>query len=240
MLSSHSITGGAGSLSENIIDEIQGGVIICQIEPAKHTSKTIYISEGWTQLTGYTLEALEQQFGGDPTAVILAEDQAQTLLAYQEQLSQGRSYRAQYRIRHRDGHLIWCIDRGVATVLGDGVFQNQSIITDITPLMESEEKLRLSEARFRIAVKASNTTIFEYDVVNNVYVSVENAELIFRTSAEEAMGRVSAAKKRSKEFAFEDAQRVWYHADDVPYVVQARDMLFQNGIGECEIRVRQP
>lgn len=146
MVQTHKPLNDAVVFGESLIDDIQGGVIICQLEPASQLSKTIYVSEGWTQLTGYTIEQLEECFDGDPTALILPEDRRQSLLDYENCLSQGRSYQSQYRIRHRDGRILWCIDRGVATSLGNGVFQNQSILTDITLLKENEERLR-HEAR---------------------------------------------------------------------------------------------
>lgn len=232
--------GGSDAFGGNLIDDIQGGVIICQIDPAKNISKTIYMSEGWTQLTGYTLEDLETQFGGSPTAVILPEDQEMSLNDYQRCISKGRSYSSQYRIRHRDGHIIWCIDRGVATDLGEGRFQNLSIITDVTPLMENAEKLRMSEARFRIAARAANATVFEFDAVNNTYVSIENAELVFNESAETVMNQLELDKERWGSLSFEDAVHNWYHPDDMEKLVEIRNELSHNTTGECEVRVRQP
>ena len=174
MVQTHKPLNDAVVFGESLIDDIQGGVIICQLEPASQLSKTIYVSEGWTQLTGYTIEQLEECFDGDPTALILPEDRRQSLLDYENCLSQGRSYQSQYRIRHRDGRILWCIDRGVATSLGNGVFQNQSILTDITLLKENEERLRheaRSDALTRVrtvSIRRSRLTRFRLGLLSAV------------------------------------------------------------------------
>lgn len=226
--------------NENLIANIQGGVIICQVDPITSISKAVYISEGWTKLTGYTLEELNEECGGNPLSLVYPEDGPQSLRDYVEQTRSGNSYQLEYRCRHRDGRLIWVIDRGVITATAEGYNQNQSIVSDISPLKENEEKLRMSEARFRVALSASNAAVFEFDIDENRYIYIENAAVIFRADAQTVISAFDAAKAHSRDFKREDVFALWYHPDDVPTLLHSYEEVLRNGIGGCDVRLRLP
>lgn len=224
--------------NESLIANIQGGVIICQFDPTSGISKTVYLSEGWTKLTGYTLEELNEQCGGNPLALVYSEDIDRCNRDYVEQTSQSNSYQLEYRCCHKDGRLLWVIDRGIITSTVDGYNQNQSIISDINPLKENEEKLRLSEARFRIAINASNAAVFEFDITEKRYLYIENAAVIFRADAQTVISSFDIARSHSHDFKMEDVFRQWYHTEDVPILLHTYEEILHSGIGECDMRLR--
>lgn len=226
--------------NENLISNIQGGVIICQFDPLIGASKTIYLSEGWTALTGYTLQELNADFGGNPQALVCPEDSARATRDYMEQTARGNSYQLEYRCRRKDGKLIWVIDRGVITFTAEGYNQNQSIITDITPMKESEEKLRMSEARFRVAISASHATVFEFDIAEQRYVSIENAEVVFCASEQTVITQFDTVRTHTSDFTMEDALLQWYHPNDVPLLLHTYQETLRSSTGACDVRVRQP
>lgn len=226
--------------NENLMSNIQGGVIICQFEPMSGKSKTIYMSEGWTKLTGYTLEELNRDFGGNPQALVYPDDAQRANRDYIEQTAHGNSYQLEYRCCHKDGRLIWVIDRGVITETAEGYNQNQSIISDITPMKLNEERLRVSEARFRLAMNATRAAVFEYDIEEKRYLDIENAEVIFRAGAQAVLAAFDTARERSAGFTMEDVFRQWYHPEDLPLLLHAYDEMQTEGMGECEVRVKQP
>lgn len=236
------------NFNENLIANIQGGVIICQLDPAVGASKAVYLSEGWAKLTGYTLPELNERFGGNPQALIYPEDSAAANRAYIEQTEKGNSYQLEYRFRHKNGRLVWAMDRGVITFSADGYNQNQSILTDITRIKESEEKIRISEARFRIATKASHAAVFEFHIAEQHYLYIENAEEIFGADAQSI---ISSSEKESAESGIAQTEaeasnhkiksvlQAWYHPEDIPAALRTYDETLHNGTGECEVRVRQ-
>lgn len=226
--------------NENLISNIQGGVIICQFDPTTNTSKTVYLSDGWTELTGYTLPELNDEFGGNPQALVYFEDSARCNRDYMEQTSHGNSYQLEYRCRHKDGRLLWVIDRGIITSTADGHNQNQSILTNITPMKQNEEKLRMSEARFRIATRASHAAVFEFDIAEKRYLYLENAAVIFRADAQTVISSFDAARAHAQNFNLEDVFRQWYHPEDVPALLHSYEEILHGGIGECDVRLRLP
>lgn len=126
----------------DLINNIQGGVITCLFDQKTGTSRTLYINEGWQVLTGYSLEQLQNELGGNPQALILPEDRESSNRAYLAQTVVGNSYKLEYRVARKDGSVIWVLDRGIITLDTDGNLQNQSIITDVTDIKEQEEELR--------------------------------------------------------------------------------------------------
>lgn len=233
--------------NENLISNIQGGVIICQYDPKIKASKAIYLSEGWTKLTGYTLQEINENFGGNPQALVYEEDVPVANQDYMEQASKGNNYQLEYRFRHKDGRLIWAMDRGIITFSAEGYNQNQSILTDITHVKESEEKVRISETRFRIATKATHAAVFEFDVTNSCYLYIENAEEIFQTDAESTIASVEKMRNditieanSTSKYKIKNVLQAWYHPEDIPLLLRTYDEMIQNGTGECEARVRQP
>ncbi|MEG1777061.1 MAG: diguanylate cyclase, partial [Clostridia bacterium] len=228
-------------IAKNLVSNIQGGVIICQYCAQAQAFKTLYISDGWKTLTGYTLLELEERFDGNARALILPEDIEQATRSYIEQTSRDSYYQLEYRFRHKDGHIVWAIDYGIVAHTPDGLAQNQSIVTDISPLKANEEKLRLSEARFRIATKAAHAAVFELDLTVNRYLHIENAEVIFHADEETVLAIVNNAKRGCHPSTYyTNVFRLMHHPDDLRTLENARVQMLQTGISECEVRLHQP
>ncbi|MEG0780954.1 MAG: PAS domain-containing protein, partial [Oscillospiraceae bacterium] len=58
----------------DILESIQGGVILCKYDMTAKSAQIIYINRGWAAITGYTLEQLVAEKNGNPQALILPED----------------------------------------------------------------------------------------------------------------------------------------------------------------------
>ncbi|MEG1790129.1 MAG: diguanylate cyclase [Oscillospiraceae bacterium] len=129
-------------LIEKFVSNIKGGVITCIYDEKTGSSKAVYINEGWTEITGYTLEALEREVGGNPQALVYPADKQSAEAKYTEQLKRGSEYTLLYRVIRKDGNTIWVIDRGVVSVMPNGEIQNQSIVTEVTEIKEQEERLQ--------------------------------------------------------------------------------------------------
>lgn len=132
----------AMQMLEVLVANIKGGIITCIFSSKTQSSKVVYINNGWTAITGYNLEELNQELDGNPQALVFPEDKAATDREYSEQVTHSPEYELLYRVMRKDGSTIWVIDRGVITVLPDGSIQNQSVLTEITEMKRSEERLK--------------------------------------------------------------------------------------------------
>lgn len=126
---------------ENILDNIMGGVIICDFDQTTLTSKVVYLNRGWTEITGYTVDELTNLHNGNPQALIHPLDKFETDEQYNEQIRYGNTYELMYRIMHKNGNIRWVVDKGIIKFLPNGIIQNQSIITEVTVIKEREEHL---------------------------------------------------------------------------------------------------
>lgn len=126
---------------EDLINNIQGGVITCVYDKKTQGSKATYINSGWTELTGYTMEELDEVFNGNPQALVFEKDRELAHTEYMEQTARGKNYNLEYRLKRKDGSIIWTIDRGILTVDDQGRGQNLSIITEVTEIKEKEKEL---------------------------------------------------------------------------------------------------
>ena len=81
--------------------------------------------------------------------ILLAEDYQEFKAAFQRGLKESGSYIREYRVRRRDGEIIWIQDRGQIVCGPDGrVDYISGVFFDITERRRAEEALRESEARF--------------------------------------------------------------------------------------------
>lgn len=127
----------------DFLGDIQGGVILCNYNPETMAAETVYANRGWTDITGYTIKQLNSEKGGNPQALIYAEDKEAMDEKYMNQLRQGSAYELLYRIVHRSGKVRWVIDKGVTTILSNGKLENKSIVTDVTEIKKREERMAL-------------------------------------------------------------------------------------------------
>ncbi|MEG2745591.1 MAG: diguanylate cyclase, partial [Oscillospiraceae bacterium] len=133
-------------LSEKFVSNIKGGVITCVFDSEKQCSKAVYINEGWTAITGYSLEDLNREKDGNPQALVYPEDKKAADIEYNRQTKIGNEYTLLYRVISKRGRVIWVIDRGIVSQLSTGEVQNQSIVTEVTEIKEQEERmLRLAQ-----------------------------------------------------------------------------------------------
>lgn len=161
---------------ENLVDflgDIQGGIILCNYNTQTMAAETLYVNHSWSEITGYTLEQLRAEKGGNPQALVLAEDKKVMDEKYINQISLGNTYTLMYRIIHRSGMLRWVIDKGVTTILPDGRLQNKSIVTEVTEIKEREERMALLAQTDQLT-GLNNKATFTLLVQNNLNRRSEN------------------------------------------------------------------
>ncbi|MCC0714405.1 PAS domain-containing protein [Clostridioides sp. ES-S-0077-01] len=169
---------------EMVSENILGGILITEFNE-DFTIK--YTNSGYLSMIGYTREQLEDELQSKACNLIFYDDRKKALENIQHQLNTKGIAVYEHRIRRRDGNIIWVSIKGRLIIDDDGIKKGIWIITDITDLKNAEQKLKINEERFRIALKQTSNTIFEYDIKTksllntskeldkyNIYKIVEN------------------------------------------------------------------
>jgi PAS domain S-box-containing protein len=141
----------------NIIDATQVGTWEWYLS----TDRLIY-SRGWAEMIGYDLDELGPINRNTRDQFVHPEDLASSNDILQEYLStQQGIYECRIRMRHKQGHWIWVLDRGQIMTRDDegnplSVFGTH---TDITAQVTAGEQLVLRERRFKALIENSEDAI---------------------------------------------------------------------------------
>ncbi|MEG1417542.1 MAG: PAS domain S-box protein, partial [Oscillospiraceae bacterium] len=223
---------------QSLLSHINGGMIVAVHATVAQETIATYVSPGFTDMTGYTLEDIRAMYGGRYLDVILDEDRKAVFDQYLKQLAIGNSYWMPYRIHKKDGSIIWVMDNGYLVNDEEGL-HNHSIITDITAVKAQEEELRMSEKRFSVAINASSGALFEVDLNKRMYTHFENAERIFGVSSEKLLADTRAFSSLPfKEFV-DAVTEYFFHPDDRQLANIGMDKLEENRTVSYEARLRR-
>ena len=93
--------------------------------------------------------------------------------------------RDRFRLLHRDGTWRW-VEAVGTNLLGEPAVQGIVVnYHDVTERVQVEAKLQASEARYRLATRATNDVIWEWDPQTNQLTWAENAQFVFGYLPEE-------------------------------------------------------
>lgn len=141
---------------------------------------TVERTQGITALLGYTQQEAEptQEWWQQlvhPDDLQLVHDE------FKISLANGKRYKIEYRMRHKDGHYVWLQDRGFVEQDAQGrVIRIVGISIDISDRKKIEADLRESEERIRLATTAANLGMWFWDLTIN--------ELIWTSKCKELFG----------------------------------------------------
>lgn len=124
-----------------------------------------FYSDTWFQMLGY-------QPGELPHSedlwlrLVHPDDRDQAIISGDKHISgETDSIETELRLRHKDGHWVWVLDRGgIVERDGDGrPLRMVGVQTDISPQKSAECALADVNERFRLALAASKTGIWQYE-----------------------------------------------------------------------------
>lgn len=147
--------------SEYIVNNLEGGIKICRYE---ESLPIVYISEGFTKLTGYTLEDVRTILESKTSDLVVDEDCERVLSDVWGQLGEKREYAIEYKIKHKDGSNIWIRDKGSLGAGEQGEPLVYSVLKDLTMEKNLVAQLELNNKKCELAMSYADFSIFEYDV----------------------------------------------------------------------------
>jgi len=155
-------------------------------------------SSTWVSMLGYS----DSELNGDPDrwlTMIHPDDRAVVAAADRAHLEGKTQYfEAEFRMRHKDGHWIWILDRGKALERDDEGHLIRAIgsLTDITQRKETEERLIVSAAmladekeRLRVTLQSIGDAVICTDAANRVTFMNPVAEKLTGVEGAEALGK---------------------------------------------------
>ncbi|MGO0882849.1 sensor domain-containing diguanylate cyclase [Clostridioides difficile] len=159
---------------EMITNNINGGL---KGSNDDDTFSFFYVNEGLPKILGYTYDEFIEMSGGTAVGAVYPPDLPKALEDCQQCFAKGTTYSSEYRIRKKDGTLMWVLDSGMKSLNSDGIVKINSIITDITQLKNIESELKLERERYRIALQNITDIMFEYDIENDNFIKYQRVEI---------------------------------------------------------------
>ncbi len=137
----------------------------------------LFCSESFLTLTGYSREEIAERFQHHFRNMIYAEDLPE--LDKQLRVQRGQEViDVEYRIRRKDGTLIWVLDKKRPVVL-EGEALYFCILLDTTAQNQQKEELRLSLERHQVIMDQVVDVIFEWDMRQDTLLLSDNWEKKF-------------------------------------------------------------
>lgn len=147
-----------------------------------------WFNSQWLEFTGRTIE---EELGYGWAAGVHEDDYEHCVTVYVSAFRERLPFTMEYRLRRFDGQYRWIMDTGVPQFDEQGRFLGYTgACVDITERKEIEERLRISEQRFRLLFDSVNDSIFVHGLSEDgepgrfVEVNAHACNLLGYTKAE--------------------------------------------------------
>ncbi len=136
-----------------------------------------YYNHRWYEYTGVP----EGTTDGDGWAGMFhPEDQERAFAGWRRCLPSGEPYHIEYRLRHRSGEYRWVLGRAQAVRDASGaIVRWYGTCTDIHDIKVAVERVRELEERYRLASRATNDAIWDWDLVGGRLIWNETHRELF-------------------------------------------------------------
>jgi PAS domain S-box-containing protein len=154
---------------QKLVEQIPGVIYRDALDA---NASTLFIGPQIKDLTGYSAE----EWVTDPdlwVKILHTEDRSRALEEQKHHLDTGEPFISDYRLVARDGHIVWVHDEAVSILDSSGApLYDQGVFIDITERKLAEEKIRLSEERYRMLAENMSDTIWLMDMdLQTTYIS---------------------------------------------------------------------
>ncbi|RUT87332.1 MAG: PAS domain S-box protein [Mesorhizobium sp.] len=156
-------------------------------------------SSTWVKMLGYADSELDGDT--DRWLTMIHPDDRETVAEADRAHLEGKTpfFEAEFRMRHKDGHWMWILDRGKAIERDENGRLIRAIgsLTDITRRKEAEERLTVSAAmladekeRLRVTLQSIGDAVICTDAANRITFMNPVAEKLTGIAGGEALGKM--------------------------------------------------
>ncbi len=156
---------------------------IAKYEISASSRRLTYFSDGFCRLLGYTRAEYERLAREKPLGRMPAEDAVLLRAQSERAVRDGTPIDCIYRVRTGDGSIKWLNSRGAPQRRESGVTILNTAVFDVTARMRAEEKLRMSEEQYRLAIEHSGDIICRYDISDASLTMSDESAAIFGAAA---------------------------------------------------------
>jgi PAS domain S-box-containing protein len=136
-----------------------------------------YFNRPWLNFTG---RSMESELGSGWTEGVHSEDLQRCMDTYSRAFDHCEEFRMEYRLRRNDGEYRWVLDIGVPRFNQDHSFAGYiGSCIDVTEHIRTEEALRKSEERLRMAQWAAHIGTFDVNIQTGVDTWTPETEALY-------------------------------------------------------------
>jgi len=147
----------------------------------------LFVSSGCEALTGYRAQDLVNDKTVSYLDIIHPEDRKSVWASIQDIVWQHQHFELEYRIINKIGEEKWVWERGVCAGNDeDGHQILEGFITDITDRKLAEERLKISDQRYRRAQEIGHVANWEYNLQTTDFWGSDEAKRIYGFSMDDA------------------------------------------------------
>lgn len=128
------------------------------------TYSYFYVNEGLCNMLGYTYDEFMKMSRGCAMGAVYPPDLEHALQDCNDCFASGYDYVTEYRMKKKDGSLMWVMDTGRKYQDEQGNMKINSILMDITELKTSQLNLQWEQERYKIALENITDVMFEYEI----------------------------------------------------------------------------
>ncbi|MEG2199344.1 MAG: PAS domain-containing protein, partial [Anaerovorax sp.] len=166
-----------------LTDSIPGGLAV--YEYSLNGFKNLYFSDGVCEMIGYTRDEYRQMTKDNFLDMIFEEDLPLLRDKIHQVIVGSSAIDCVYRLRTKSGGYRWMNLRGTVADRRDDMIRVNAVLFDITDAKESEEKLRIRDEEYSLAIKQSGKRVYRYTLSDRSLYMLQKSIDLFELSSYE-------------------------------------------------------
>ncbi|MEG0598370.1 MAG: PAS domain-containing protein, partial [Oscillospiraceae bacterium] len=160
-----------------LTDSIPGGLVVYEYAPTGLSA--VYFSDGVCAMVGYTRAEYAAIANTNMSAFAFPEDLEFLQGKIAEVAAGGNSVDCVYRHRTKSGGYRWLNVRGTVSDRWGDVVRVNAVLLDITEAKEAEDRLRIRDEEYSLAIRQSGKVVYRYTVADKSIVMLQKGEDLF-------------------------------------------------------------